>query len=78
MDIKPFWMSAKIGWLRKFLQKDYNEEKKSSNMHNQQIDFDVNKNSETENWLKMLINELIKISGDLSLTPTKVITGWGS
>ena len=28
MDIIPFWMAAKIGWLRKLLQKDYNEERK--------------------------------------------------
>ena len=28
MDIVPFWMAAKIGWLRKMLQKDYLEEKK--------------------------------------------------
>ena len=26
MDIVPFWMAAKIGWLRKILQKDYLEE----------------------------------------------------
>ena len=28
MDIVPFWMAAKIGWLRKMLQKDYLEEEK--------------------------------------------------
>ena len=27
MDIAPFWMGGKIGWLRKILQKDYNESK---------------------------------------------------
>ena len=26
----------------------------------------------------MLMNELIKISGDLSLSPTKIITSWGT
>ena len=26
----------------------------------------------------MLMYELIKISGDISLTPTKIITGWGT
>ena len=26
----------------------------------------------------MLINELIQISGDVSLTPTKILTGWGT
>ena len=26
----------------------------------------------------MLIYELIKISGDISLTPTKLLTGWGT
>ena len=28
MDIKLFWMSAKIGWLRRLLQKEYNEMKR--------------------------------------------------
>ena len=78
MDINSFWMSAKIGWLRKFLQKDYNEDKKSNNLQNQKINIDANKKTETQDWLKMLVNELIKISGDLSLTPAKVITGWGT
>ena len=35
-------------------------------------------NTDTEDWLKMLMNELIKISGDLSLTPTKILTSWGT
>ena len=26
MDIVPFWMATKLGWLRKILQKDYLEE----------------------------------------------------
>ena len=39
---------------------------------------DINKDTETEDWLKMLMYELIKISGDISLTPTKIITGWGT
>ena len=37
MDIAPFWMGGKIEWLRKFLQKDYNESQKT----NQLCDFDV-------------------------------------
>ena len=32
----------------------------------------------TEDWLKMLIYELAKISGDVSLTPIKILTGWGT
>ena len=32
------------------------------------------KDTDTEDWLKMLMCELIKLSGDLSLTPTKIIT----
>ena len=71
-------MSAKIGWLRKLLQKYYNETKKTNNIQNQQIENNATINNDTENWLKMLINELIKISGDLSLTPTKIITSWGT
>ena len=39
---------------------------------------DINIDTETEDWLKMLIYELIKISGDISLTPAKLLTGWGT
>ena len=48
MDIIPFWMAAKIGWLRKLLQKDYNEDKKTNNLHNQPTNNDTNKDTETE------------------------------
>ena len=43
MDIKHFWMAAKIGWLRKLLQKDYNEDKKTNNLHEQPLNNDNNK-----------------------------------
>ena len=29
MDIKKFWMSAKIGWLRKIKTKDYDEPRRT-------------------------------------------------
>ena len=78
MDIKQFWMAAKIGWLRKLRTKDYNEVRKTNNIH-QQPDENINQTStDTEDWLKMLMCELIKISGDLSLTPTKILTSWGT
>ena len=76
MDIKKFWMSAKIGWLRKLKTKDYAEPKRTNNIHNQQGENTADTN--TEDWLKMLMCELIKLSGDLSLTPTKIITSWGT
>ena len=75
MDIIPFWMAAKIGRLSKLLKKDYNEDKKTNNLHNQPTNNDTNKDTETEDWLKMLMNKLIKISEDLNLTPTKILTG---
>jgi hypothetical protein len=53
MDIIPFWMAAKIGWLGKILQKDYLEEKKTNNIHHQPIEHDTNKDTETEDWLKL-------------------------
>ena len=78
MDIKQFWMAAKIGWLRKLRTKDYNEVRKTNNIH-QQPDENINQTrTDTEDWLKMLMCELIKISGDLSLTPTKILTSWGT
>ena len=78
MDTVPFWMATKLGWLRKILQKDYLEAKKSNNIHLQPMGRDINIDTETEHWLKMLIYELIKISGDISLTPAKLLTGWGT
>ena len=36
------------------------------------------KNTDTEDWLRMLMCELIKLSGDLSLTPTKILTSLGT
>ena len=53
---------------KKILQKDYLEEKKTNNIHHQPIEHDTNKDTETEDWLKLLINKPLKISGDLSLT----------
>ena len=35
MDIKQFWISAKIGWLRKLRTKDYNEDRRTNNIHHQ-------------------------------------------
>ena len=35
MDIKQFWISAKIGWLRKLKTKDYKEYKRTNNIHHQ-------------------------------------------
>ena len=52
--------------------------KKTNNLHIQPINNDINKDTGTEDWLKMLINELGKISGDVSLTPIKILTGWGT
>ena len=78
MDTAPFWMGGKMGWLRKILQKEYNETPRTNNLHIQQVNNDMDKDNETEDWLKMLINELAIISGDVSLTPTKIITGWGT
>ena len=78
MDIKQFWMSAKMGWLRKLLKKEYNEIKKTNNIQNQLIYNNITINKGTEDWLKMLMNEVIKVSGDISLTPTKIITSWGT
>ena len=78
MDIKQFWMSAKIGWLRKLRTKDYNEVRRTSNIHHQPNENIDQINTDTEDWLKMLMCELIKISGDLSLTPTKILTSWGT
>ena len=78
MDIKQFWMAAKIGWFRKLRTKDYNEVRKTNTIH-QQPDENINQTStDTEDWLKMLMCELIKISGDLSLTLTKLLTSWGT
>ena len=76
--IAPFWMGGKISWLGKLLQKEYNEAERTNNQHNQQINGDINNANTTEDWLKMLINELSKISGDVSLTPIKNLTGWGT
>ena len=70
MDIKHFWKAAKIGWLRRFRDKDYNDVRKQNNTPQPTTD--------TEGWLKMLMCELITISGDLNLTPTKVLTSWGT
>ena len=62
----------------KILQKDYNVATRTNDLHNQQINENINSEEGTEDWLKMLINELAKISGDVSLTPIKIITGWGT
>ena len=35
MDISPFWMGGKISWLRRLLQKDYNEEPRTNDHCNQ-------------------------------------------
>ena len=78
MDTVPFWMGGKMGWLRKILQKEYNEPPRTNNLHNQQANHDMNKEHDTEDWLKMLINDLAILSGDVSLTPNKIITGWGT
>ena len=69
-------MSAKIGWLRKLRTKDYNEVRRTNNIHHQPNENQIN--TDTKDWLKMLMCELIKISGDLSLTPTKILTSWGT
>ena len=50
--------------------------KKTNNLHIQPINNDINKDRGTDDWLKMLINELAKISGDISLTPIKILRGW--
>jgi hypothetical protein len=78
MDTVPFWMGGKMGWLRKILQKEYNEPPRTNNLHNQQVNNNINKENDTEDWLKMLINDLAILSGDVSLTPNKIITGWGT
>ena len=78
MDIHKFWMSAKIGWLRKLKTKDYDEPRRTNNIHHQPDGNTDQKNTDTKDWLKMLICELIKLSEDLSPTPTKIITSWGT
>ena len=37
MDISPFWMGGIISWLRRLLQKDYNEEPRTNDHRNQQM-----------------------------------------
>ena len=71
-------MAAKIGWLRKLRTKDYNEVRRTHNIHHQPGENINQTNTDTEDWLKMLMYDLIKISGDLSLTPTKILTSWGT
>ena len=71
-------MSAKVGWLRRLLQEEYNESRKTNNIHHQQMENNDQENTDTEDWLKMLMDELIKIPGNLSLTPTKILTSWGT
>ena len=78
MDISPFWMGGIISWLRRLLQKDYNEEPRTNDHRNQQMIRHAKSGKGTEDWLKMLINELAKIKGDVSLTPLKILTGWGT
>ena len=78
MDIKHFWMAAKIGWLRRFRTKDYNEVRKPNHTHQQTDENITQPSTDTEGWLKMLMCELIMISGDLNLTPTKILTSWGT
>ena len=62
----------------KHLQKDYKESQKSNNIHNLPENHDTTPDTGTEDWLKMLINELARISNDVSLTPIKILTGWGT
>ena len=64
--------------LRKILQKEYNVTPRTNNHQNQPPNNNTNKGNGTEDWLQMLINELAKISGDASLTPIKILTGWGT
>ena len=71
IDIAPFWMGGKISWLRRILQKDYNKAERTNNLHNQQINEEIINENGTEDWLKMLINELSKIS-------IKILKGWGT
>ena len=78
IDIKQFWMAAKIGWLRKFRNKEYNDVRKPNNPLQQTDENITQQSTDTEGWLKMLMCELITISGDLNLTPTKVVTSWGT
>ena len=77
-DIPQFWMGGKMSWLRKILQKEYNVTPRTNNHQNQPPHNNTNKGNGTEDWLQMLINELAKISGDASLTPIKILTGWGT
>ena len=67
-----------MSWLRKILQKEYNVTPRTNNHQNQPPNNNTNKGNGTEDWLQMLINELAKISGDASLTPIKILTGWGT
>ena len=67
-----------MGWLRKILQKDYNVTTRTYNHHNQPPNNNIIQENGTEDWLQIVINELAKISGDISLTPIKILTGWGT
>ena len=55
MDIKKFWMSAKIGWLRKLKTKDYDEPRRTKNIHHQPGENINGTDTNTEDWLKMLM-----------------------
>ena len=58
--------------------KDYDEDRRTNNIHHQPGENINQNNTDTEDWLKMQMCKLIKLSGDLSLTPTKILTSWGT
>ena len=37
IDITPFWMGGKIGWLRRILQKEYNEAVRTNYHHKNKV-----------------------------------------
>ena len=78
-DISQHWKAGKTGLLRKQLLMEYNEPKeKTQNQNhagdkntNQDGDLNTQKRETTEVWLKMLINEIATISGDMRITAKK-------
>ena len=85
-DIPQRWKAGRAGWMRKLLHMEYNEPKKAelnsipapNTTQNQVPGPNAQNRENTEDWLKMLINEIIIILGDLSLSPRKIIKTWGS
>ena len=71
-------MSAKIGWLRKLLNKEYNESRKTNNIHHQPNENIGHTNTDTEDWLKMLMCELIKKLRRPQSDPNKDINKLGN